>query len=637
MSVFILSGALFLLLAPYDTGIMPYLIMAVGLVIYPMTQYDCYCNNFKKILSAFLGIAIIAFSVFIFSLYDKKLVLIAEVFALSGALLIFLSLKNGLAYNLDIKLGTKEEMWPVILLTLAAFAVRIVFYDKIPLGYWFDEAQNGNEVMYMLKNNSFEIFIPRYTQMPAMFIWLASPFVKIFGADIFSLRFVNIFLGSLCVPAFYFLLRYILKNSFWAFFGAFLLCFSRWHIIFSRVAFLGMQTIFVQIVFFYFYFRMIKEGRIMWAFMSGFTAGILMYTFSAANFVLIAAVLHALFLMIKSGTAFFRRNYKNIFIAVSVFSAVSLPIILYAVKNYDDYTRRMKDVSVTNDIQKEKSISPLLRNIKLHLLMFHYEGDYNGRHNLYKKPVIEQISGFLLLAGLAAVAAGIFSYAPYAGSFALIWFFVMLLPGILTNTVEAPQAYRTSGVIPAMIMLCTAGAMGISRILEMAGRKKKHIIVLAVFIALFSSVSSLREYFWVYPKEKSAFMDFSPEASGIARTINSESSDWVFYVSKADNMYGFYKMEQMLMLSFLSAPKNRFYYIEKEMMIDKGIYTDKKGIAFITRPTDKELRSDIMRLFPGIDFKKHENPHTGDELFGVHYVDSERLSGTNKFVFKGVK
>jgi len=637
MSAVIASAGAYLLFSSGDPGLTPYLVMAMALFMYPMTNYDSAKAYNNKLAFAVAGLAAAACCVLLFSFYNKKLVSAASALGMAGIILIFIGMKNNDNPQDNKAPSGALEIWAVSALTAAALFVRLFACDKIPLGYWFDEAQNGNEVLALLKNNVLEVFIPRYTQMPAMFMWLAAPFVKLLGPDIFSLRLVNVVLGTLCVPAFYMLLRYIFRNPWWAFFGAFLLAFSRWHIMFSRVAFLGMQTIFMQLLFFYFYIRMLREGRRLWGVIAGAVAGIMMYTFSAVNFVLMAALLHSALIALKAPAAFLKANFRNILASVLVFAVVSMPMLAYAAKNFGDYTRRMKDVSVMNDVEREKSLAPIIRNIKLHLLMFHYEGDYNGRHDLYKKPVTEPGSGWLLIIWLAAVAAGTLRRMPYAGSLSIIWFFCMLLPGIMTNTVEAPQAYRTSSVIPAMIMLCTAGAYGIAGLLRRAGRKPVHILLVFLAVAVSSSALSLREYFYVYPKDKSAYMDFSPEVSEISRLINSSSEDWFFFVSKAENMYGFYRMEQIMMLSFLSAPKNRFAYIEKEILLNPGIYGGKKGIAFITRPSDTELNLYLQSVFPGVIRQKYENPHTGDEMFGVYYIEESKIPENAKLSPKGVR
>ena len=201
------------------------------------------------------------------------------------------------------------------LLFLAAFILRIYKVAELPQGVWFDEAQNGNEVIRILEGGALEIFIPRFTQMPAMYFYIAAFLAKIFGIEIFALRLVSVILGSLSIVAFYFLLKYIFINWKLALIGAFLLAVSRWHITFSRVAFLGMQTLLLEIIFFYFYLKMIEEKRTAFAVIAGFVLGLSQYTFTAAGIVVFIVIFHMIILFLRD----FRYFLKSL-----IYSPISL-------------------------------------------------------------------------------------------------------------------------------------------------------------------------------------------------------------------------------------------------------------------------------------------------------------------------
>jgi len=290
------------------------------------------------------GTAVISAAQYIFSFFVQSAAGAASVIMAAGGVLIFISAgqdNRGEAPK-EQKIKPFKEYIFLILITAAAFFLRIYKIEEIPLGVWFDEAQNGNEVIRLLAGGRFEIFIPRLTQMPAMFTWLASAFVKVSGADIVSLKMVSITLGTLCVPAFYFLARRVFGSARYAAAAAAMLAFSRWHITFSRVAFLGMQAIFIEIIFFYFYLKMLEDNKWYFAALAGFLGGLGLYSFSSFNMVPVIAAAHLFILFLMNKKEFLKKHLKKAVIAGAVGLVTAAPLVTYALNNWQDYTRRLK-------------------------------------------------------------------------------------------------------------------------------------------------------------------------------------------------------------------------------------------------------------------------------------------------------
>ncbi|MEM3394179.1 MAG: glycosyltransferase family 39 protein [Candidatus Methanomethylicia archaeon] len=75
------------------------------------------------------------------------------------------------------------------------------------------------------------------TYKAPLYIYLAAPLVKIFGNNELSVRLPSVILGSLTLLIIFFLVKRITNNEFVAFFSAFLLAISPWHVYVSRVAY----------------------------------------------------------------------------------------------------------------------------------------------------------------------------------------------------------------------------------------------------------------------------------------------------------------------------------------------------------------------------------------------------------------
>ncbi len=554
--------------------------------------------------------------------------LYGSVFMLAGIGLLFF----GKIISRDVSGGPEKrddfnlsiEVPALAVLVALAAALRLYNITEIPPGIWFDEAQNGNEVLAILEGGPLEVFIPRQTQMPAMFFYIAAFFMKVFGVDIFSLRMVSAVMGTLSVAAFYFLARYIFRDWKIAFMAALMMAFSRWHITFSRVAFLGMQTVLIEIIFFYFYIKVIREGGRINTAAAGFTLGLSQYTYSAAYFLIPLVMAHMAALFITR-----RRNFRGARFAaiLAVAFIVLLPLIDYGISNRAEFFKRAGDVSITNEIKKKKSIVPVFKNIKTHLLMFNFEGDYNGRHNLYKEPLLAPLSGVLFAAGLvlAVFSAG--------SSVFFVWFFFMLLGGILTITIEAPQAYRIIGIIPVIYIFIGYALEEIKILYGKIINKRRFLYILFAVIAAASLVINARQYFVLYPSNQGTFMSFSPVSNSIAGFVNEKSDDYYILTSRAKNMYGFYMWEQSVVCRFATYGRGSYRIMRKENKIKKEELEGKKGVAVLLRPSDVGMIKRMDNEYGALKKKVYKHPlyylkESGEEtdvMFIAYYIPREKI------------
>ncbi|HRU38581.1 MAG TPA: glycosyltransferase family 39 protein [Candidatus Goldiibacteriota bacterium] len=544
----------------------------------------------------------------------------------------FLMVTGGMAFALMTLLNAKEagqdagikkpDLASVAAVTAAAFIIRYWDLSGLLPGIWFDEAQNGIETMNLLDKGTPEIFIQRYTNMPAMFFYLAAVFVKIFGLGIFPLRLVSCILGTLSVAAFYFLALQVFKNRNYALLAAVLLAFSRWHITFSRVAFLGMQSVLFEILFFYFYLKFMENRRLIYAVIAGALLGLAQYTFSAANFIVVFAAAHIMLMAVREKGSFFREKLYGVCVMAAVSLVAAGPLISYSIKHKGAYFQRAKDVSILREIREDKSFRPILRSMQIYSLVFNFEGDYNGRHNLYKKPILDDFGAAMFIAGLAAALA----LARYR--FMALWFFIMILPGMMTITIEAPQVYRIICAIPAVYLLIVLALKFSAETMELFTGKKAAGLALAGALTVSSAAVNFHQYFFLYPKHEATYMSFSPEANAIGRLINEKYPDYVVLVSTAKNLYGFYMWEQNVISTFLTYNKSRFGYMRSNTGVTLANLAGKKGVLLVTRPSDKDENSAIEAQYGKLLQKKEEytNKFSGEVMFTAWYIRTQDLS-----------
>jgi len=158
--------------------------------------------------------------------------------------------------------------YKLLFIFLLALFVRLVFINKLPLGFTPDEASFGYDAYSIIKTgkDQWGNFLPLNfksfgdDKLP-LYTYITLPFVYFFGLNEISVRLPNILLSSFSVLVLFFLTKEMFnkKVGFWA---AFFLAISPWHIQLSRGAFEANLTNFFMPLALYFYFIFVKKKNI---------------------------------------------------------------------------------------------------------------------------------------------------------------------------------------------------------------------------------------------------------------------------------------------------------------------------------------------------------------------------------------
>jgi len=152
------------------------------------------------------------------------------------------------------------------LILALSIALRLYNLDVQPNGCFRDEGEVGNVAIQIMNNDedvsytgtSTPVYIETNYQNAAGFFYPVATFFKAFGVDVKSVRLVSVFFGVLSVLAFYFLAR-MLFGAPLGLFLALVLAGLRWHLNFSRIGFLGMMTVFLELPLFYYLWRGLRQ------------------------------------------------------------------------------------------------------------------------------------------------------------------------------------------------------------------------------------------------------------------------------------------------------------------------------------------------------------------------------------------
>jgi 4-amino-4-deoxy-L-arabinose transferase-like glycosyltransferase len=342
------------------------------------------------------------------------------------------------------------ELVIVAVLSAVALALRFPALGSIPHGLWFDEAQNGLVGKGLLAHGALHsVFIAGFTQMGALYFYVLGAGLELFGNSIWILRALPALAGSLAAPLLYLLASRLYGWRVGVAAGGFL-AVSAWSITFSRFGVVSMVTVCLDLAIYLCVVLALRSGSVGWYGAGGLLLGFALQGYYAAQLVPVVLLLVLLHLLLSEG----RRTIARLRAGVAVFSAGAvlafLPVATYAAQHPDTYWTRTSSVSIFSEGGGAGQAHPVLTSLRRHMLMFNYEGDANGRHNLPGSPMLDWLTAALFFSGLGLCLVRIRSWQYFLP---LAWFTAALSGGVFSLLFEAPQGNRTieNSVVTALL------------------------------------------------------------------------------------------------------------------------------------------------------------------------------------------
>ena len=167
-----------------------------------------------------------------------------------------------------------------ILVALAAVAgsVRLTMLTEIPAGLHGDEAWTGIDAARILEEGWIGPYVRSATGQPTGVLYLAAPFVQVFGETVFAIRALSAVLGIVTVLMAYLTFRVMFDRP-TAAFAAVILAVSLWHLHFSRIAFTLISWPLMELVTLLFIFLGLKTKQWPYFGLAGVAFGAGVYTY----------------------------------------------------------------------------------------------------------------------------------------------------------------------------------------------------------------------------------------------------------------------------------------------------------------------------------------------------------------------
>ncbi len=458
------------------------------------------------------------------------------------------------------------EVIAVLGILLIGVALRTYRLDTIPPGIFVDETNAAGDALRILDGWQASPFGVGWFETPLGYVYYMAGLIKLFGPTYYTLKLVSLIPAVLTLVAFYPLARTLFGPRV-ALVALALLAFNRWHMTMSRWGWNEVAPPLFHILTVYLLLRGERARHLGYFAAAGVVMGLGMYTYLASRLV-VGAVLAYLAYRAIVEREFLRRTWRGLLIFLIAYLLVFGPLATTYARDPFTFLNRSRQVSILNDMTAQYTpenapppmvqailtkaglptritFAPLLESVKRHLRMFHFEGDYNPRHNIPGEPMLDTITGLLFALG---VLRGLWKWRDHRYGLLLLWVGITLLGGILTLVREAPQAYRTLGVVPAICLLAGETLVWLANALERAIRwvesrgqasgkrlsSPLNVWASSALVALtlaWAGYENVNAFFYKWGSAPSTYWGFSPMETAVAREVQAKLDTHKVYLS----------------------------------------------------------------------------------------------------------
>lgn len=464
----------------------------------------------------------------------------------------------------------KIVIWALVIFLTITFIIRLTGLTFSPPGFFCDETSIGYNAYSILETGKDEhgiklpVFFKAFGDFknPA-YVYLATIPIKIFGLNVFSVRFTSAVLGIFSVFLFVYFLYLLKRDWIFALGGGLIMSFMPWHFQFSRIAFEAISMVFFITLDMVFFALFIKNKKPIFYLFFVLSMLVTFFTYSTGRLVVpLSAILVAIiwseeifgisFINLfkrASKTSFFvsseakpdikkkflgERQRINILISIFIIALLSLVLIYDHKIDPTGILTRPNDVLIIDDnppvyVVAERFIKNYFTHLSPSFLFQH--GDLNYRHS-------SGVSSMLLTSFFFPIVFGMVYFLnrfkkSKMAVFLVLQFFLFPVASSVTVINEGAQATRTIHIVPFLALIITYGFWQIFKFL---GEKNKHLVAAVILFALFESVMFYKYYFTIYPTSAGAINDFNggmPQAMEFAFSKNAP----YYYISTSICQY----------------------------------------------------------------------------------------------------
>ncbi|MFN8598720.1 MAG: glycosyltransferase family 39 protein, partial [Anaerolineae bacterium] len=335
--------------------------------------------------------------------------------------------------------------WPTVTaLLLLAFALRVLALNDVPPGLHHDEVIIGQVAKDILRGNLAIYFTAGYGHEP-LYHYIVAGFFAALGASAFALRLTSACVAMLGLAVAYRFTRRLFSPAV-AIGTLAWMSISLWPVFFARVGLRGITLPLLTTLTAYFLWRALHTSHITPYVVAGALLGLTLYTYQASRVFPVIFAVFFIYLAVTRSSLVTRHSPVGRKIAAFFVTAllIAVPLIIYLTVINPAAEERVADLSGPLNQLRAGNPSEVIQSTLNTLGMFTVRGDAVPIYNVADRPVFpEPIGAALFYLGFLIC---LWRWRQPAYVFMLIWFFISLVPAMVTPF--SPNFVRTIAAWP---------------------------------------------------------------------------------------------------------------------------------------------------------------------------------------------
>jgi DNA-binding beta-propeller fold protein YncE len=584
----------------------------------------------RRVFQFLLGVAVVA-------LVSGVALLWRDLLSSAGAWLWFAGL-SGLAVSVTVREAHAPRLRPqtasewlwwglAVVAVVGAFGLRLYRLDTIPPTFLQDEGSVGDWGLNYLHHTpvfgqhvatAITLFRNGVVACPLLGSFLHALVMQLAGETTFGLRLTAAVCGGLTVWVFYLIASTYLSR--WAALAATLLLgVSHVHMHWSRLGMQQSMNTLVATLVVWFTLRGLRSPGYLSFVLGGLCLGTAQYLYEGAR-VLVPTLALFFAYMAVTDRQFLRQRAPHIAVMAATAMAVFAPFGIWFYQNTGALLGRSREVFVFAQPVYLDSRYPgltatqvVLAQLRRSLLGFAYFGDGSGAFDELQVPLVDPVSGALVLAGILG-----FSLRPRRPVDALVALWIWVPIAITcTVTVDPPPLTRLIMMFPALFFVAGAMLDRLGWLLGQAARRARladPTLALVVAGVSWAALWNCRSFFIDYPR--AAPPNLWTEAGHLARAAGPTSKT---YMVSPTHIY-FYSPEMRFLARGLAGADVPM----------GGIPVQERGYRdglFLVSPALPDAVERLRTSYPHGQLTEHRNRYNR-LLFTAYRVDAAEMNAT---------
>ena len=513
----------------------------------------------------------------------------------------------------------------IAMLSLTAFTalLRLWRLDSIPLGLHGDEAWTGIDARRILSEGWIGVYVESALGQPTGPLYFTALLFTFLPETTFTLRLSMALFGIATIPLAYVAFS-LMFNRTTGVFGAVILSVMTWHLHLGRTGFMVISWPFMEVAVLVALWVAFRQRQPLWFIAAGALTGLGVYTYNAYLLFVPVAFVPVVWMLLERRERFER--YRSLYFAVA-FGAmallVALPLLRFAVDDWDRYRRHQEVVGVTNSqawtegdtLDRVDVLWDRAREWQRGLI-FGDRPDQGDGLAEYGLPPVEPLIYFVALGGLLIALVNI-----RRKEFAVCVAAFVVLPLGAILTVNDGLFRRTLGLAPFVAVLAAIPLAMAWDALAARRRDAFAIAGMALVAAVpsYAGAQAIYDYFGPAQDTFTMRVVYPYELDAAARYMDGLPKDtYVYFYS--DRWRLRYETVRFLAPGVQGEDRSREFRDPARIPSDGGVRADidREGpVAFVLLDAYLEEIDRIMREHPGGAFAETKR---GDQVLFRAYV-----------------